>query len=371
MAIPLAVHGTQLHAFDQNTRLLFVGTQTDSSTSRGIYSFAFDDRRGELHPLGLAAETPNPRFIALSPDRKFLFAANELETFAGRNSGSLTSFSLERRTGKLQAVNTVSTQGTGPCNVAVDSEGRCVFTANFTGGSVSSFRVMKDGRLSEAVSHFQFEGHGPNPQRQTGPHAHRVTVSPDRRFLLVNDLGLDCIHIYRLNSITAQLAPHDPPRWVGEPGSGPRALRFHPNGRWCYCVCEMASTVTTLEWNVSTGRLTTLQTTRLVTTPTLPGGSDIVLASDVRFAYVANRGDGFVATLSIDRRRGTLSLLERIPTGGKIPRHLALCPSGRWLLVANQDSDSIAVIRRDQVTGELAKERQLNPISRPQCVVFV
>ncbi|MEO6912054.1 MAG: lactonase family protein, partial [Edaphobacter sp.] len=250
--------------------------------------------------------------------------------------------------------------------------GRCVFVANYDGGSVASFRVGDDGRLSEAVSFFQYTGHGPNAKRQAKPHAHRVTVSPDNRFLLVNDLGLDAIHIYRLDAKTAVLTPNQPAAWKSAPGSGPRALRFHPNGKWAYCVMELTPTVDVLHWDSERGTLQKVQTVRLLP-ESYKGpsrGCDIVLDSKARFAYVANRDDNFMASFTVSDVDGKLTMMERTSCGGKTPRDITLSPKGRWLLVANEDSNNIAVFARDTRTGKLSNTGKSFALSTPQCLVF-
>ena len=352
-----------------NQRLLFVGTQT-AGASKGIYAYNFDIATGELNQTGLAAEADNPTFLALAPDGKILYAANELDQFEGKKSGAVSSFALDRKNAKLTKINQVASRGDGTCHVAVDHTGRAVFAANYGGGSAASFSVQ-GGHLSEAVSFFQYEGHGPEKQ-QSGPRAHRVTPSPDNRFLLVNDLGLDKIHIYRLDAATAKLTPNNPSEWNATPGSGPRALRFHPAGKWAYCVNELKSSVDVLRWDANRGSLETTQEISL-----LPDGhqgptaaSEVVVDSSGRFIHVANRLDDFLATFAASPEDGKLSLLSRSSCGGKTPRHIALDPSESWLLVANQVSDNIAVIARDKRTGSLAEQVKSFPLSKPQCLVF-
>jgi 6-phosphogluconolactonase len=369
-AVSLAAH-TWFTAAEKhsNQRLLLVGTQT-AATSKGIYAYTFDAASGDLKQIGLATEADNPTFLALAPDGKILYAANELDQFDGKKSGAVSSFALDRSSAKLTKINQVASLGDGTCHVSVDHTGRCVFAANYGGGSAASFSV-KNGHLSEAVSFFQYEGHGPKEQ-QSGPRAHRVTPSPDNRFLLVNDLGLDKIHIYQLDATTAKLTPNNPSEWNATPGSGPRALRFHPNGRWAYCANELKSTVNVLSWNASRGSLETRQEISLLRDghqgPT--AASEIVLDSRARFAYVANRLDDFIATFAVSPQDGKLTLLNRSSCGGQTPRHIALDPSESWLLVANQVSDNIAVIARDKRTGRLAEQTKSVPLSKPQCLVF-
>jgi 6-phosphogluconolactonase len=197
--------------------------------------------------------------------------------------------------------------------------------------------------------------------------------SPDNRHVLVNDLGLDCIHIYKLDAATAKLTANDPPMWKSSPGAGPRALAFHPNGKWAYCVCEMASSVVVLDWNAQAGTLTTVQTVKMVPAdyhgPTSTG-CDIVITRDGKHAYAANRGYDRLYSFRIDGENGKLTEVNRIETGGATPRHIALDPSEKFLLSANQEGDNIAVFARDANTGRLAEMGKSFPISRPQCLVF-
>ncbi len=232
------------------SRLLLVGTQT-SGTSKGIYSYSFEPATGELKQIGLAAEADNPTFLALSPDRRTVLVANELDTYEGKSSGAVSTYSLDRAKARLTKINEVASRGGGLVMWRSTIRGGRAFAANYGGGSAASFAVGADGRLSQAVSFFQYSGHGPDTERQEGPHAHRVTVSPDNRFLLVNDLGLDVIHIYRLDAATAELTQNEPAVWRSSPGAGPRALRFHPNGKFAYCVTEMASAVVVLRWDAA------------------------------------------------------------------------------------------------------------------------
>jgi len=357
---------------DAGRRLLFVGTQTESGSSRGIYAYHWEPLSGELQPAGLAAESDNPTFLALDPDAKYLYAANEIANFEARHSGAVSAFAADHDAAKLKPINKVLSLGTGTCHVTVDHQGRSAFCANYSGGSASSFALNYDGQISDAVSHFQYQGHGPNKERQEAPHAHRVTVSPDDRYLLVNDLGLDCIHIYHLNDTNAKLTPNEPPQWNATSGSGPRALRFHPSGRFAYCVHELVSQVEVLHWDADKGALHSVQKISLIPDDFhgVTRGGDIVLTRDGRFAYAANRDYDCLVSFAVDPKDGRLTLLARSFCGGKIPRHLALDPTERWVLVANEQSDAITVLARDGKTGKLAETGKNFPISKPQCLVF-
>jgi 6-phosphogluconolactonase len=369
--LAVAAHPLVSLAQRATSHILFVGTQTGKG-SKGIYAYSFDSATGELTQRGLAAEADNPTFLALSPDKRFLFAANELDEYEGKKSGAVSSFRVDARAAKLTKINEISAGGPGTCHVSVDHTGHCAFAANYGGGSAASFKVDKTGRLSDAVSFFQYSGHGPKPQ-QAGPRGHRVTVSPDNKFLFVNDLGLDEIHVYHLDATTAKLTSQNPPAWKALPGSGPRALVFHPNGRWAYCANEIGSSVNVLDWDARKGVFTTAQLISTVpeghTGPSAP--SEIIIDKAGHFVYLANRLDDFMVSFSVLSTDGKLTLMERTSCGGKTPRHIALDPTERWLLVADQVTDNLAVFPRDPKTGKLANEGKSFPLSRPQCIVFL
>jgi 6-phosphogluconolactonase len=370
---PFAKELLGLHSQEGKQRLLFAGTQTvNGSSSRGIYAYHWDPVSGELQAAGLAAESDNPTFLAVDPGARFLYAANELSKFEGQASGAVSAFAIDHAGAKLKRINQVSAEGTGTCNVAVDHLGRAAFCANYNGGSATSFVISSNGQLSDPVSHFQYHGHGANKERQEAPHAHRVTPSPDDRFLLVNDLGLDCIHVYHLNDANARLTPNDPPQWNATPGSGPRALRFHPNGRFAYCVHEMASQVEVLAWDPEKGTLRSVQKVSLIPEDYhgATRGSDIVITRGGHFAYAANRDYDCLVSFAVDPKDGKLTMLARGSCGGKIPRHLTMDPTEKWVLVANEQSDRISVFARDEKTGKLAETAKDFPIAKPQCLVW-
>jgi 6-phosphogluconolactonase len=352
--------------------LIFVGTYTNDkgSTSRGIYAFRWDADAGKLAPLGLAAPTVNPNFLTLSPTRRHLYAVNDVDLYRGQKSGSVTSFAVEG--GTLKAINSVSSGGGGPCKITVDFTGKAAFVANFDGGSAASYQVLPNGALSKAVSRFQYSGHGADPQRQAAPHTHGTTVSPDNRYVLVNDLGLDRISVYRLDPFTAALTPNDPPCYEALPGSGPRSFTFHPAGKWAYSLNEIANTVDVLAWDAERGVLTRLQ--NITTLPEGFNGSNstatVAVDSAGRFLYASNRGDNSIVVFSIDDRDGKLKTVQHVDCGGKTPRHFALDPGNQWLLVANQDSSNIVVFARNTRSGLLTPTGGEYPVSHPVCIVF-
>ena len=372
LVLSLGAHPWPALAKDLGKRkLLLVGTQTgEKSTSQGIYAYAFDSATGDLEQIGLAVESSSPTFFVLAPDKKFVYAVSEVRQFEGKPGGAVSSFAFDRKNDKLTLINSSSSLGGGPTHITVDHTGRCVFVANYGGGSVASYLANDQGHLSPSVSFFQYKADKERNERSS--HAHHVTVSPDNRFLLVNDLGLDQIHIYRLDAATATITPNDPPMWRSGAGYGPRVLVFHPNGKWAYCVNELKPTVNVLNWDSARGALTTVQDISLVpegyTGKAAPG--DIVFDKQARFAYVTSRLDDFMATFAMSPKDGTLTPINHTSCGGKRPRHLALDPSERWLLIANQDTNNISVFARDERTGHLAESGKSFPLASPMCLVF-
>jgi len=354
--------------------ILYVGTYTEEgSKSKGIYAFRYDASTGQTTPLGLAAETTNPSWVGVHPNGRFLYAVNELPNYKGPNSGGLSAFSIDPATGKLTFLNEVPTRGADPCYVTVDKTGKYVLVANYTGGSIAAFPVLGDGKLGEASAFVQHSGHGPNAQRQEGPHAHSIDLSPDNRFAMVDDLGLDELLVYKFDSSKGTLTPNNPPFAKVDAGAGPRHFVLRPDGKFGYVVSEMGHTVTVFSNDAASGRLQSVQTIT-----TLPKGftgrnddAEIRMHPSGKFLYASNRGDDSIAIYAIDSSKGTLTQVGITPTGGKEPRGMEIDPTGQMLFAANQKSDNIVVFRIDQQTGQLTPTGQKFDVGSPVCVKFM
>ncbi len=349
----------------------YIGTYT-GARSLGIYTALFDPESGRLSNLDLAAETRNPTFLALSPNGRVLYAANEISNYSGQRAGAVSAFSINRETGKLTLLNQQPSAGSGPCHIAVDKTGRCVLVANYGSGSVGAFKVGSDGRLSGPGCQVQHHGSSVNSQRQEGPHAHFITADPANRFVLACDLGLDQVLVYRFDPREATLKPNDLPAAPVPPGAGPRHLAFHPDGRFVYVINELNSTLSSFEYAPRQGTLTPL-----ANISTLPEGfqgrsycAEIAMHPSGKFLYGSNRGDDSIALFSIDSATGKPAFVSRQSTRGKTPRHFALDPTGRWLLAENQDSNDIFVYRIDQATGQLEPVGDRTEVGAPVCLVF-
>jgi 6-phosphogluconolactonase len=298
---------------------------------------------------------------------------NEVGKYKGQSSGAVSAFAIDRVTGKLTLLNEVPSRGADPCYITLDKSGKHVLVANYTGGSVAVFPVLDDGRLGDASAFVQDQGHGTNPERQEGPHAHSIDLSSDNHFALVDDLGLDQVITYRFDPAKGSLAPNEPAFAKVEAGAGPRHLAFHPNGKFAYVINEMHSTVTAFAYDSAGGALRSLQKNS-----TLPPGftgqnddAEVQVHPSGKFLYASNRGHDSIAVFAIDPTKGTLTPVEDIPTRGQTPRSFEIDPTGSLLFAANQKSNNIVVFRIDAGTGRLTATGQVLEVAAPVCVKFV
>ncbi|HXH48788.1 MAG TPA: lactonase family protein [Terriglobia bacterium] len=352
--------------------LLYVGSY-NTAKGKGIHAFRFDAVAGRLTSIGLATEAVNPTFVTASADGRFLYATKEVALHQGKKSGSVKAFGINRRTGKLRFLNEVASGGTIPCYVALDKTDRYALVANYGSGSVTVIEARRDGRLGKVTAFDQYAGCGVNPQRQECPHAHSINVSPDNRFAISADLGLDKVLVYRFDQKTGALAPNNPAYASVNAGSGPRHIAFARNGRFVYVIGEMKSNITTFAYDARRGTLRKLQTIS-----TLPKGykgqsdcAEVAVSPTGKFVYGSNRGHDSIAVFAADPKKGTLTPVERVPSGGKTPRHFAIDPTGSYLLVANQESNCVAVFAVDRKTGRLTPTCEKANVSSPACVRFV
>jgi len=239
----------------KGAELVFVGTYTSKTTSKGIYSLRFDEHSGRLSGLAVAAESVDPSFVAVDSGGKYLYAVNEVGNYGGANSGAVSSFVIDRSSGKLTFLNQVASGGADPCFVTFDKTGKFLLVANYTGGSVAVFPLGADGKLGAATALEQHQGHGVIEARQEGPHAHWIATSPDNRYALEVDLGLDEVLVDKFDGSSGTLTPNDPPFAKVEPGAGPRHLVFSPNSKFVYVTNELGSTVTVFSYDAAAGTL--------------------------------------------------------------------------------------------------------------------
>ena len=365
----------QTHAEDSSGKcLVYIGAYS-GEMNRGIHAYRLDLANGKCTPLGLAAEVKNPSFLAVHPNRKFLYSVSEISDFDGKPSGGVSGFAIEPKSGKLTLLNHQSSRGAGPCHLVVDRSGQSVLVANYGGGSIAALPIDSHGKLSPAASAIQHSGSSVNPARQEGPHAHSINVSPDNRFAVAADLGLDKVLVYRFDPATSKLTPNDPAAATVKPGSGPRHFAFHPTGRFAYVINEILCTVTAFAYDAQRGRLTELQTISTLpeAVPLKPEYStaEIQVHPSGKFAYGSNRGHHSITVFVIDPKQGTLRWVDNTSTQGKTPRGFGIDPTGRFLLAGNQDSHTVVVFRIDETTGRLAATGEKLDVGSPVCVKFV
>lgn len=357
--------------------LVYVGTYTNKTESQGIYAYFFDPGVGKLSPLGLAVESEDPSFLAVHPSGKYLYAVNEIDHFGATKSGAVSAFSIAPKTGKLTLLNQAATQGAGPCYISLDKTGKFALVANYDSGSIAVFPIRENGRLAPASAFLQHSGSSVNKERQEGPHAHWIGTSPDNRFVLAADLGLDEILVYRFSAIKGTLAPGTPPFAKLTGGDGPRHIAFHPSGRFAYVLSEMGSGVTTFGYKASNGSLSPLQTisTLSILRKDYSGpkeAAEIVVHPNGKFLYASNRANlDTISAFSIDPVKGTLQLKNEYPTMGKTPRSFVIDPTGKFLLAANQESNNIVIFRIDSSTGALSPTGEVTEAPAPVCITFV
>lgn len=346
------------------SHLIFLGTNT-RTTSRGIYAVRLDGESGALSTPTLAADATNPAWITFSPDRRFLYAINESQAQA-------IAFAIDAKNAKLTPLPAPSTPtASAPSHLAVDGTGRVLLAANYRDGFVAALAIRRDGSLG-APNAIQHHGSGKNPARQDKPHVHSVTVSPDNRFVIVADLGLDKIFSYSLDPATAKLAPAQPAFVSAEPGAGPRHFKFSSDGRHAYAINELANTITAYDYDAARGSLSARQTV-----PTLPPDfkaqsttAEVRVHPNGRFLYGSNRGHDSLVVFAIAPATGRLSHVQTIASGGKVPRNFALSPDGKWLVCGHQDSDDLTVFRVDTSTGELKPTPHAARVPMCVCVLF-
>ena len=352
---------------------VYVGTYTRGGDSEGIYLSKLDMESARLSPAVLVGKADNPSFLTIAPDGKHLFAVEEIEQFNGRKSGALRSFAIDSKTGNLTAINQVPTDGGAPCHLVMDSSGRHVLFANYSGGNAGVYRVETDGKLSARSGFVQHEGSSVDSRRQNEPHAHSINLDPAGRFAFVADLGLDKIMIYRFDAATGALTPNNPAFAKVKPGAGPRHFAFRPDGKFAYVINEMNSTVTSFAFDAARGELREIQT--LTTLPQgFEGGNStahVEAHPSGRFLYGSNRGHDSIAVFAVDNESGRLTLVEVEPSGGKTPRNFGIDPTGAFLLAAGQSSGNVALFKINAETGALTPTGSSIDVPRAVCVQFL
>ena len=363
-----------LFAFSQSSaddHYLLIGTYT-SGKSEGIYVYKFNSQTGDVSYASTAKNISNPSYLAVSPNEKFVYAANENHN-TGNSGGEITSFSFDKKTGTLAELNKQPSAGNDPCYVSVDKAGKWVFAGNYSSGTASVLPVKKDGSLDPAVCIIQHEGSGVNSDRQEGPHVHSTVLSKDNNYVFVSDLGIDKIMIYSFNNKTGKLTPAPVPYVELEPGAGPRHFDFHPNNKFAYLMEEMSGGISVYAYK-GKGQLDLIQNISALPPDFIGtvGSADIHVTDDGKFLYASNRGESnTIGIFKINQQSGELTLVGHQSTLGKTPRNFNVDPSGNFLLVANQESDNIIIFKRDKQTGLLTDTGKKIEVGNPVCLKWI
>lgn len=347
---------------------LFVGTYTDEA-SEGIYLYKFNTDDGSVDSLGVTKGVENPSYLALSPDHSNLYAVNEI---ADSSEASVSAFAFDKEEERLTFLNKQSSLGGAPCYVSIDDSGQVVFAGNYLGGSVSVYPVLDDGSLGEASTNIQHEGSSVNENRQESPHVHCTYLSPDNKYLLVNDLGTDEVHGYTFDNQNLNVQENPSFTYQTEAGAGPRHLTFHPNGEFAYLINELNGTVVAFDYKADSLR-------KIQTISTLPegyegaiSGADIHVSPDGKFLYASNREDlNNIVVYAIDKQDGTLEKTGSYSSGGIHPRNFTIDPTGNYLLVANRNTDNIVIYKRNKEDGSLSATGTEIEVSQPVCLKLI
>ncbi|MFZ4549349.1 MAG: lactonase family protein [Bacteroidales bacterium] len=356
----------------KSSYLVYVGTYTGNG-SDGIYTYRFHPEKGLLSPIGLATKTENPSFIAIDTSSRFLYAVNEVDSFQNQPAGAVSVFAIENETGKLKLLQQISSLGAAPAHLSIDKSGCYLLVANYNGGNVAVFPILKDGKLGQQTSLVQDSGASVNMKRQGSPHAHFVQVTNNNKFAMTADLGIDKVMVNSFDTQTGTLHPTDSGFVKLEPGSGPRHIAFSPSGKQVYVLNELNSTVTMFSFNPETAEMhagptiSTLQKDFVGENAT----AEIVMDVKGKFLYASNRGDNSIVQFEVNTNDGSINPIAWIPSGGKTPRNFEIDPSGEWLFAANQSSDNIVLFRIHGPSGKLSKVSEVDGIVSPVCIKFI
>ena len=348
----------------QNKFNLLVGTYTNTCDSKGIYVYDFDANSGDLKLKNSTEKVVSPSYLSVSANNKFIYAVNENGT-----QSAVSAFGYDSKTGKLKLLNTNASLGADPCHLINDDKN--VIIANYSGGSIAVFKKNADGSITEAQQLIQHEGKGPNAARQEKAHVHMVVFSPDKQFVLSNDLGQDKVFIYKYNAASK----HEILTLKGtvdvKAGSGPRHLTFSKDGKFVYLVQELDGTLTTFSYD-KTGNLKLIAETSILAKGFTggTGAAAIKISPDGKFLYVTDRVDANNISVYKILKNGSIELVEQQSTLGKGPRDFAIDPTGNFLLVGHQYTNDIIIFKRDKITGKLKDTGKKIELCSPVGLIF-
>jgi len=362
-ALAAASQPLPINAATGSRVVAYIGGYTDKN-GYALYIYDVDTSNGKLTRRTAFKDYPSPSSLAFDPQKKYLYAVNEISNYNGTKNGSVTAWAIQGD-GGLQFLNTASSQGGGPAHLSVDPSGKWVFAANYGGGSVAVLPIRSDGSFGDATDVQALTGPlGPHIPVGAPPfdfadsghdsyHAHMAQTDPAGNFLLVNDLGTDRVFSYKFDKVAGKLTANGFVQ--SNPGAGPRHLSFHPNGQWVYVINEEASTLDFMIYDAAAGSLTLLRTIS-----SLPAGyegtnypSEIEVSANGRFVYAANRLHNTISSFSIDPGTGYPAFRNEFWTRGDYPRQFAFEPNGNFAYVCHSRSDNVTSFSVDPGSGDL------------------
>ena len=338
---------------------LLVGTYTTKCDSKGIYVYDFDSNTGNFNFKNATENVINPSFLSVSNDNNFIYAVNE-----NGDKSMVSSFGYVPSTGKTDFINKESAKGTDPCYIINDDKN--VIVANYSSGNISVFGKNNDGSITKAKQVIQ--NYGTNKKQV--PHAHQVYFSPDNKYVLGNDLGIDKVFTYTYNPNSPNEILKKKDSISVKPGSGPRHLTFSKNGKFVYLLQENDGTVTTFRY--LNEKLKKIQETSVVSKDFAGkiGAADIHISPDGKFLYATNRGTANDISIFKILKNGKLESKGQTSTLGNGPRNFAIDPSGNFLLVAHQYTNDVVIFKRNKKTGSLTDAGKKITLCSPVCLVF-
>lgn len=355
-----------IYAQKYSGQRLLIGSYTNGAVVDGIYYYQFN-ANGSTAIISKTAAA-DPSFLTVASNQSNVYVVNEL----GNGKGSVSAYQFNKVSGSFQLLNAVVSGGDHPCHISIDSKNKFVFISNYSGGNFSVMRIEADGSLSNAIQTIQHTGSSVNKSRQDKPHVHSAFLSPDEKYLLVQDLGTDQISVYGLNLNNTRPVSEKPVSVFNcNPGDGPRHISFHPTKPIVYAVQELTGSVTVLNFNK--GILKKMQQVNMFEKgdEKKSGAADIHVSPDGKFLYASNRADYNNLVVFKIGPNGWLQWVESEPTLGLAPRNFAIDPTGQFLLAANQNSNEVVVFKRNKQTGKLTDTGNRIAVSKPVCLKFI
>ena len=378
MGLCMGLAAPHTHAADKTSELVYIGThgtgksEQPNGSPQGIYAARLDTRTGHLSPLGLQVGLERATWLVTHPKLPVIYTV--ADSGAGVSAESnIHSFAVDQASGKLTQINEAGAGGLDSTHLDLDAASKTLFVANHGSGDVTALPLQSDGSLGKVVSSQKDYGTGPNP-RQKMPEAHGVAADPSHRYVLVADFGADRIFVYHFDRATKTLTPAQVPYESTPAGSGPRHLVFHPNKKFLYLDTELTAELRAYRWDAHNGSLHLVQA--LSPYPAGYSGEtksagEIAISRDGRFLYVSLRGDqDSIVAYAVNKQAGTLNEIQRIASHGKTPWSFGIDPTGHWMLVTNEASNSVTVFNVDPATGQLTATNESLSIPKPVTVAF-